>query len=525
MRTRRQVLAALLLSPFLEASRRAAHAEAAPVRVPHAAEDEALADWIASQRALSLRHLLQNISSTQAAERSVESIHIAADRSGIARSEAEKGRLRFSGDRVIQKIVPLPGSIAAAAMGKPTEPDYFFHWVRDSALIMRALMTYAAAAPAEQRVVCEHCFADFLRFSRALQRSSSPECLGEVRYNLDGTQDILQWSRPQFDGAALRALTLMHCESRGLEPPADESAATLRDVLQADLDYIALNWTREGFDLWEEYKGHDFHARVVQLAAMHPGGRRARREGDVERADRYRLAEAGLRAASREHWLPAQGYYGFFAGPRTYWDGTQRAKPGENFDAAVALAALHGRLPGERYSLLDDRILACMTRAEDLFAPLYRVNRERQAGEGVLYGRYVGDTYYGGNPLVFLTLEFAESYYALARLLARRVALPVTPLNHVFIERALRRAGLFEPPREGANAIGGALQRRAMLRGLRLRGDDILRAVRRLTPPSGELPEQYDKESGASASCPNLSWSHAAFLAAAEARAAVTAAS
>jgi glucoamylase len=492
-------------------------------RVP---EDRELTDWLTSQSALSIQHLLRNVSPAAPIERTVASVHIAPDRLELARREAERpdGLVRFAGGSVIQKIRPRPGSVAAAAMGKPGEPDYSFHWVRDSALVMRMLATLEAASAATEAAIYEHRLADFIRFSRLLQQSGSPEGLGEVRYNLDGSQDMLRWSRPQFDGPPLRALALMHFENLRRREPSPELTHTLDEVLQADLDYVAGNWERAGFDLWEEYRGHDFHARLVQMAALEAGARRAGARRDRERAQHYGAAAAGLRAALEQHWLADREYYGFFVGPRVYWDGTQRTKPGDNFDAAVVLAAVHGRISEGRYSLLDDRILACAIHAEDLFASLYSINQARRAEEGVLFGRYAGDTYYGGNPMVFLTLEVAEGYYGIAERLAPRTSFAVTHLNRPFLERAWLRGGLTSRLGVHDNALAGATRRRELLRGLILRGDDILRAVRRFTPASGELPEQFDQASGAPASCPNLSWSHAAFLTATQARAGALAA-
>jgi glucoamylase len=522
-RNRREFLFAGALLPWCLGARRSAARAEERVRVTdQALADSELTEWITSQSALSVQHLLRNVSPASPIERTVASVHVAPDRLELARREAERpgGLIRFAGGSVIQRIRPRPGSVAAAAMGKPGEPDYSFHWVRDSALVMRMLATLEAVSPATEAAIYEQRLTDFIRFSRLLQQSGSPEGLGEVRFNLDGTQDILRWSRPQFDGPPLRALALMHFESRRRREPPAELAHTLDEVLQADLDYVAGNWEREGFDLWEEYRGHDFHARLVQMAALEAGARRAGGRQDRERAQHYGAAAAGLREALAQHWLGDREYYGFFVGPRVYWDGTQRSKPGDNFDAAVILAAVHGRLPEGRYSLLDDRILACAIHAEDLFASLYGINHARRAEEGVLLGRYAGDAYYGGNPMVFLTLEVAEGYYDAARMLAPQTSFAVTPLNRSFLERAWVRGGLTSRLDVHDNALAGAARRRALLRGLILRGDDVLRAVRRYTPASGELPEQFDQVSGAPASCPNLSWSHAAFLAATLARAA-----
>ena len=74
------------------------------------------------------------------------------------------------------------------------------------------------------------------------------------------------------------------------------------------------------------------------------------------RAEFYAKTEQQLREALEDHWLQAKGIYGFHVGRKVYWDGKERAKPGDNFDAAVVTAAVHSRLTDGRYSLLDDRI-------------------------------------------------------------------------------------------------------------------------------------------------------------------------
>ncbi len=209
--SRREFLAGALLPWCLGLWRRAARAaERLPVTAQVLA-DRALTDWIAAQSALSVQHLLRNVSPSAPIERTVASAHIAPERLELARREAARadGRIRFVGESVIQKILPRPGSVAAAAMGRPGEPDYGFHWVRDSALVMRVLATLESASPATEAMVYAQRLVDFIRFSRELQQSDSPQGLGEVRYNLDGSEDILRWSRPQLDGAPLRALALI----------------------------------------------------------------------------------------------------------------------------------------------------------------------------------------------------------------------------------------------------------------------------------------------------------------------------
>lgn len=454
--------------------------------------------WIARQRTLSIAHLSANIAPSETWVRDVETRWLAPERMDYVRAQAAAGALELTETRVRQAITARPGSLTAAARGGPGEPDYFFHWLRDSGIAMHALAGLCESEPAEAGRFAA-VLADFTRFSRDLQQGPSPNGLADTRFNMDGTLDILQWNRPQMDGPALRALALIRADALGA--PA-LLAAPLKETIRADLGFVATHWREPGYDLWEENLGFDFHARVAQVGALHAGERWARAEGDAALAEACAAAEAGLRQALDTYWLPARGHYGFYGGGGA--PGPQQARANEAFDAAIVTAAVHARLPDGRFSLADDRIMSSAAFAEDEFTRLYPINQRRGASDGVLYGRYDGDIYFGGNPWAFISLEFAEAFYRMA---AMFVAPPAeTAASRDFLRRARARAN-------------GDLRR-----GLALKGDDILRVVRRLTPPSGELPEQYDKNTGAPVSSASLSWSHAAFIAASDARAAAYAA-
>ena len=516
--SRRRVLAAVALAPVL-----IAYGPSSARTVPMLTLEATLLRWIEAQRSKSIGYLLRNISPTKTFERSVEARHIAADRLDAAHREAAKpgSLLRFEGERFIQSIVPKRGAVLAADRGTPDEPDYAFHWIRDSSLIMREMATLVGTRPRQHGEDFRQRCVDYVRFSRALQQAEAAAGPGEVRYNLDGTPDYLQWSRPQHDGPPLRALALLQYRSMHLVGVNSDEGRLLDAAIGKDLDDVAASWDAQGFDLWEEYRGHDFHARVTQVGALRAGARWAREVGDKERALLYAATETKLRGVLEEHWLPAKGYYGLHAGHMVYWDGKERVKPGENFDAAVVTAAVHSRLSEGRYSLLDDRILASMDKAEELFSKIYAFNVQRGTTAGLLYGRYQGDTYFGGNPFVFITLEFAEAYYRIGQLVTQQKSFAVTPQNRAFLGGVLRRAGLADLADSVRDVMANRVTRRALVHGLVLRGDDILRTVQRLSPESGELPEQFNQNDGAVASSKNVSWSHAALLSATRARAEV----
>ena len=101
-----------------------------------------------------------------------------------------------------------PGSIIASP--QTDDPNYSFHWIRDSALVAQSLirlLPYVRDKANETRI--REFIEDFATFSDLLQHSPTPHGLGETRFNIDGSIDQSTWPRPQFDGPALRALTLL----------------------------------------------------------------------------------------------------------------------------------------------------------------------------------------------------------------------------------------------------------------------------------------------------------------------------
>ena len=90
-------------------------------------------------------------------------------------------------------------------------------------------------------------------------------------------------------------------------------------------------------------------------------------------------------------------------------------------------------------------------------------------------GRYAGDAYYSGGAYYFSTLAAAEFCF---------------------------RAAVLMP--------GGD--------SLFLRGDAFLETVRAYTPPSGDLSEQFDQQTGEQRSARHLAWSYAAFISCIRAR-------
>jgi glucoamylase len=359
-----------------------------------------------------------------------------------------------------QIIVPKKGCVVASPVpaSYDPDPDYFFHWYRDSALVMDALRLVRDMVPDAR----QH-FDDFIRFSLDLMaldgRSAPPDWQSraepdfrkflrkdlaaahgdaipaETRVNPDGTLDVTDWPRPQHDGPALRALTVLRW---GVETGEGEA------LLLADLDFVLRHARKPCFDIWEEEVGLHYYTLRVCEAALREGGQWLVR-CDEARAQAC-LAEADVLARMLdEYWLAGEG----FVRSRVLAGG----RSAKELDIAVILAANHAAEPRRA------PLMATLDKLAGMFASSYAINRDRPDAPAM--GRYAGDAYYAGGAYYFSTFAAAEFCY---------------------------RAGDLA------------------------RGDGFLETVRHFAPADGILSEQFDQNSGVQVSAKDLAWSHAAFL-------------
>ena len=390
------------------------------------------------------------------------------------------------------RIVPRKGAVVASPVlgAYDPDPDYFYHWYRDSALIVDALRVLHEDGSARPYALAH--FADFVHFSLALdeldgrillespqwreavapqfrQYLRSDEELARVhgiavaadtRVNADGSLDITTWGRPQHDGPALRALTLLRW-SRAARFDA-ELAAAVAELVHADLTYTRERWREPCIDIWEEELGWHYYTLRVAAAALEDGAAWLERRGERREARSCRAEAGAIFERLEGYWADEPGVYR----SRVLASGAQSSK---ELDISVVFAAIHAGGERARHSVRDVRQQATLERLETLFDTAYLINRDRPAGRAPALGRYAGDRYYSGGAYYFSTLAAAE-----------------------FCFRAARGTG------------GG--------RALKEHGDAFLETVRAFTPASGALSEQFDQTTGAQTSAKELAWSYAAFI-------------
>ncbi|KAB0678559.1 glucan 1,4-alpha-glucosidase [Aureimonas leprariae] len=425
-----------------------------------------------------------------------------------------------------QTIVPCPGSVLASPVpaSYDPDPDYFFHWYRDSAIVIDALRV-ARIEGLVGDVAAER-LAEFVEFTLSLDRMDrdglsglarfradvAPDFLryvrdaaeigrraadwvrAETRVNPDATPDFTRWDRPQADGVALRAIALLRWwgeTDAGLH-------GGMRAVIEADLAFTLARSAEPSFDIWEEELGHHYYTYLVQSEALELGA--AWFAGLDRRKEAQACAAGASELATRLERFWDAGL-GFIRSRQGVADGSDR----KALDAANLLAVIHAGRASGPHSVLDPRVQASLAAFETLFEAEYAINRDRPAGRGPALGRYAGDTYYSGGAYYFSTLGAAEFYYRLAVALSDGAELPAAPENACF--RARLPAG-----RDRRSSAAAALRR----------GDAILHTVRAFTPACGALSEQFDQTTGEQTSAKHLTWSYAAFVTAAAARSAAT---
>ena len=135
----------------------------------------------------------------------------------------------------------------------------FYTWTRDSALTFKALVeAFIAGNSSLEPEIQSYIYAQV-----QLQAVSNPSGelsngagLGEPKFEIDGTKFTGDWGRPQRDGPALRAITLIAYSTWLIANGKTSTVASvIWPVVSNDLNYVAQYWNQSTFDIWEETDG------------------------------------------------------------------------------------------------------------------------------------------------------------------------------------------------------------------------------------------------------------------------------
>lgn len=251
------------------------------------------------------------------------------------------------------------------------------------------------------------------------------------------------------------------------------------NIVKVDLDWVAANYTSSGCDLWEEVRSTNFFwNRFTMRKALLQGAKFAESVGkDASRASKYGAVAKTIASALSDH----VGSDGFVC------EAKNRCK-----DTASIEAFNVGYMDDGVFAPLNKEVIATLAGLSRLFCRTYSLNADAaNAGiPGVLFGRYEGDNYAGGNPWVLLTASAATLLYRQAEALAKGTI----------------------PDKEAATMLEHLLGGKVTADSLLGAGDAILLFMKKYLTNGMHMNEQIDRSTGALKSAKDLTWNYANVL-------------
>ncbi|CAE7206547.1 GAA [Symbiodinium natans] len=358
--------------------------------------------------------------------------------------------------------------------------DYYFAWARDGALSMNAyLQSKGSLKDMEAKM---DAWISWLERSQNQPDPNNINILVEPKYLIpEGTPFTGGWCRPQNDGPGLRAITAM--AYAGLKPAIRDRVWAL---VKQNLDWVAGNYESETCDLWEEVRSPDFFwNRYTMRKALMQGAAFAKSVGDEGRASNYSAAASTLSSKLSSH-IDSSGYV---------FESSNRRK-----DTAVIEAFNVGDMDDGVFAPLSKEVAATLSELSSLFCRSYAINQDAASKgmPGVLFGRYEGDSYDGGNPWVLLTASAATLLY-----------------------RQAAAAAHSQPSAEAKKLLTDLLGREPTPQNLLGAGDALLLLMKKYLTNGMHMNEQIDRNSGELKSAKDLTWNYSNILKAMKARKAV----
>ncbi|WBW70823.1 glucan-alpha-1,4-glucosidase [Schizosaccharomyces osmophilus] len=376
-----------------------------------------------------------------------------------------------------------PGCIIASP--SDNVPNYYFQWVRDSALtIMTVIDRFLEGDQLLDPIIIKY-MDEMVRLQKVKNPSGDfySGGLGEPKFHTDGSSYEGDWGRPQNDSPALRAMAfikyLNHRFDHGTEP--HEVVPYIEAVL-ADLDYTVSVWEKPSFDLWEEIQDVHYFTLSVQKTALQEGAAFAMRIGARDQSTLYAETIHPIDLKLGEFWDHQSGII----------KGYKNIPNRSGLDCSVLLASLYSKE-------FDTHTLPTLKKLQESMTNSYAVNQ----GHKQLIGRYLEDVYDGvgssiGNPWFLCTHSAAEVIYKAIQYYDSYGLPELTNHNiQFFVEFA-----------EFGDPYNWPLIRKNMIKY----ADKFLQDASEFHGPNGSMSEQISRVDGKQMGALDLTWSYSSLL-------------
>jgi len=376
------------------------------------------------------------------------------------------------------------GAVVAAPDQNTPGGSYYYHWMRDAGLSIKAWLDINDNDYNKVRTVLE----GYNSWVQKVQHKTDPNDIDvriEPKFEIPSGEPYTGgWCRPQTDGPALRAMALSKWGMLVKQQGGDTNVVW--EAVSYDMAWVTENWRQNGCDLWEEVRSEDFYFnRMAYIYSLNIA---------ADFADQIGQSGANFRSVAEEIKGETMGHWkdGFL------YESTNRPYDG----AVIHSIATFGEylFPPESQESASTISVIMKT-----FCQEYPINQDELAAglPGILIGRYPGDSYAGGNPWQLLTAVLGELFYLGGQATYKQVkSVGDSTLNYEENKAWMDLLQLSE----GASATQLAAAQVAA-------GDAVMQALwRHVQDAGGRIDEQIDKFNGAQVSAEGLTWSYANIL-------------
>jgi glucoamylase len=161
--------------------------------------------------------------------------------------------------KILENIYETNNGTIIASPSK-SDPNYYYHWIRDSALTMRVIVNLYKKT---KELKYLEIILKYINTEYKLIDLDTLSGIGEPKFNVNKTCFNDNWGRPQNDGPALRGIIMIEI-ARLLEKDYNYIVKNIiHPILIKDMQYTMENIDKPCFDLWEEKYGYHFYTRLV----------------------------------------------------------------------------------------------------------------------------------------------------------------------------------------------------------------------------------------------------------------------
>ena len=293
------------------------------------------------------------------------------------------------------EATPMKGIIIASPSD---EPDYKYHWVRDSALVMRPFLEEYNISKNSKSF---HFIMNYLEVESKLQDLSGESGLGEPKFEIDCSSYTKEWGRPQNDGPALRGGILIDIIYAFKNDYNSIINTLIIPMLVKDLMYICDNYNKPSFDLWEENYGWHWYTRMVQCKFIKEAIKIHNVIKPFVSLDLLNKVYSDLLVGLKDH-INGNSIISSF---------DVNGNINKYEDAANILAYCHIKFDKDILKQFPIELL------KHTVTNLVNFFREKYNTPDTYYvGRYQNDAYYGGQIWIICTLAVAQYYSYLYKL-------------------------------------------------------------------------------------------------------------